>query len=126
MYICNLTPYKVVVGTDKATFEPCGITARVFSNTEHVKCIPTCNGEKPFATVDICKAVYGDVELYRTVGADGQTHIPTKELPEAEYYIVSSIVADRWEAMRGRMLVTHDFIRDDKGNIVGCKQFRLV
>lgn len=127
MKICNLTPHKVVVEEDKTTFEPCGYTARVYSTTKTlgVETFETGNGEKPYTTIRLCNIIYGDVELYKPYG-DIQTRVTIDDLPEADYYIVSSIVAERWEAMRGRMLVPRDLIRDDEGNIVGCKQFRLV
>lgn len=37
------------------------------------------------------------------------------------FYIVSSIVAQAMKQTRNDLLVPVDFVRDDKGNIIGCQ-----
>lgn len=52
-----------------------------------------------------------------------------QDLPEPKegvYYLVSTIVAKACKGQRDDLLVPFDFIRDESGNIIGCKSLSKV
>ena len=108
MEIVNLTPHPVrIVGIEGKEIEikPSGVIARVTTKKEKVGEI-----EVEGIKVPIYKTIWGEVE----------------GLPESDgrIYIVSSVVASR---LRGRedVVVPDDFVRDERGNIIGAKSFRF-
>lgn len=101
--LINLTPHAIViVGNPAATIAPSGTVARCSVKREKVADI-NYNG----AQIPVNKTVFGDVE----------------GLPEPKdntFYIVSSIVAAACP-YRNDLLITDDAVRDDNGNIIGCR-----
>lgn len=99
--IVNLTPHKVTIVKEDGTliqeFESEGVV-RLMQNTMEVSTINN---------IPITKTFFGEPE-----------GLP-KEKPNV-YYIVSRMVL---EACKNRedLLVPNEIIRDDKGNIIGCK-----
>ena len=104
MTIVNLTPHEVKVGD--LTFPASGVIARV--GVSNVKADDLTVEGQVISTVT---SVYTDVTV------DGT-------LPEADYYIVSGLVADRWLDMSGKLLVPNVLIRDEAGKVIGASNFR--
>lgn len=107
MEMRNLTPHNITFVNEKneviRTVEPYGPIARVSTNT-------ITTGE--IDGIPVTKTEFGVVE----------------NLPNAEsgvIYIVSSIVADR-VAGRNDVFVPNEFVRDEKGVIIGCKSLRSI
>lgn len=108
--IINKTPHSInfyygdKIYTFKSDESPCRIT----STEEDGSCIK-CGHWQDFIELPIKKIKYGK----------------TENLPEQNnwaYYIVSSIVKAN-NPDRKDLIVPNDFVRDDKGNIIGCKSF---
>ena len=102
--IINLTPHEVVLvhnGTERA-FPPSGKVARVvYKSSEYHRLISGLSL--------LCKLLTPDY---------------VEGLPEPQkgtYYIVSREVASK--VHRADLIFPEDFIRDDKGRIVGCRAF---
>lgn len=113
MVFHNLTPHKINL-LDKeggliCVFEPEGL-ARAEQRSLTVNWIEI--GDK---TVPVKKMMFGEVEGLPQTAADD------------EYFIVSSITAQAAVATKhpllGRMLVVADPVRNEDGQIVGCKAF---
>ena len=104
--IINLTPHKVTIVNDdntiKAEFESQGI-ARCSQQTTLVGNV---NG------INITSTVFGDV-----------TDLPD-EKPNT-FFIVSRLVLNACKGTRSDLLVPNELIRDDNGNIIGCKSFAI-
>ena len=108
MELVNLTPHPIVVYTEdgvRAVLEPSGVVARMDT--------------VPKATVD------QEFEGVGTVPVVALTYDTVKGLPNpapGRYYIVSAVVAD--QVKRPDLLVPHPLVRDDNGNVIGCRGFR--
>ena len=103
--IINMTPHKVSVfdqdGNTIAVFEPVGL-ARCAQSTE---LIGNVNG------ISITTTVFGEVE----------------GLPEEQpgvYFIVSRLCLSACPD-RHDLLVPNELVRDEDGNIIGCRSFSI-
>jgi hypothetical protein len=113
MKIINLTPHNIIV--NNYNFPPSGTVARCEEITEKNVSLMTEGGE----SFQLVKKYYGkvenlpEIETYKEHPLSNYNHI-------AVYYIVSAMVRlavpDRQD-----LLSPGDLIRDEKGNIVGCK-----
>lgn len=101
MEMVNLTPHEVTIITEDniIMIQPSGQIAKCEHQSE---CIGIFNGIK------IYKTKYGAV-----------TNMP--EAKENTIYITSSIVANALKDSRNDIYVPFDFVRDDKGRIIGCR-----
>jgi hypothetical protein len=102
MKIVNLTPHKVVLFKGNEIireFESKGL-ARA---TQTSAVVGTIDG------IDICKNIYGEV-----------SGLP-EEAPDT-FYIVSKIVMDACPS-RNDLLLPNDSVRNEQGQIVGCRSF---
>ena len=106
--IINLTPHNINVvdsdGNEILVLEKSETPLRVTETQEKVGNI---NG------LDIFMKKYGDVE-----------NLPEEK--ENTYYVVSAIVANACKGKRNDLLVVNDTVRNDKGQIVGCKSFAVI
>lgn len=104
--IINLTPHKVTIVNDdntiKAEFESQGI-ARCSQQTTLVGNV---------SGINITSTVFGDV-----------TDLPD-EKPNT-FFIVSRLVLNACKGIRSDLLVPNEVVRDDNGNIIGCKSFAI-
>lgn len=103
MTIINCTPHPVIVILDDGTtreFAPSGVIPRVSSIEEEM---PSIMG------IPTCRRIYGAVQF-----------LPDPE--EDTFFIVSSMVKAA-VPNREDLLVPHDFVRDEAGNILGCRKF---
>ena len=97
--VINLTPHAInVVGAGE--IPPSGLVARVTT-----KVVPAGN----IAGLPIVRTEFGQV-----------TNLPEMD---GVYFVVSSIVKSA--AKQGNLLVPGELVRDDKGNITGCKSLSL-
>ena len=103
--IRNMTPHKVSVFNDQeevvAVFEPVGL-ARC---TQSTQVIGSVNG------INITDSVFGEVE----------------GLPEEQpgvYFIVSRLCLSACPN-RHDLLVPNELVRDEDGNIIGCRSFSI-
>lgn len=117
MQLINLTPHPITIALSNDTFivPTCNKIARVSTKKDLLKTIIINDVEVP-----IYFTTFGEVEL---TSSDGSI----EEFPEQKagvLYIVSSIVKN---AMMDRadVVVPTEFIRDDVGNIIGCKGFSI-
>lgn len=100
--LTNLTPHPIVVlGDTPCTIPPSGTEARVVEYT--------CDNDEIIEGVHLV-----------TKHLDYIEGLPDERTEKEGYYIVSRIVA--LSAMRQDLLVPDDFVRDENGNILGCKQ----
>ena len=107
----NLTPHAVNLydgDTLKATFQPEGL-ARATCNQSQVAVLDS---------IPVYKMEYGNVEGLPE-NADKDT-----------YFIVSAITAQAAKAtshpLSDRLLVVADPVRNDEGQIVGCRSFSII
>ena len=110
--LINLTPHDVtIVFEDGTTLKvpTSGTVARVASTNDTVGGVMTESGTVPIKAVS-----YGEV-----------TGLPEYDPDKSVFYLVSSLVAARVPE-RIDVLVPGDFIRDEKGNITGCKSLNRV
>jgi hypothetical protein len=99
--LVNLTPHPIVIlGDTPCTIPPSGTEARVVEYT--------CDNEEILEGVHLVTKHLDYIE-----GLPERTE-------EERYYIVSRIVA--LAAMRSDLLVPDDFVRDESGNILGCRR----
>lgn len=54
---------------------------------------------------------------------DSVDKLPQKQ--EGVYYIVGRIIAEQFKE-RDDLLVPHEFVRDEDGDILGCRSFKLI
>ena len=101
--IINLTPHSVNIISDNGnviTFEPSGTVARCSQKT-----VVTGN----INNIPLTKTSFGDV-----------IDLPN---PQSDtIFIVSRLVINACPD-RGDLVVPNDIVRDDSGNIIGCKSF---
>lgn len=111
MKFINLTPHDIHIISGNSEKSP------------SEKIIPAsgqcarCNVQKT-----LCDYV-DNIPVYATSYGDVQG------LPDSEngvFYIVSTIVAEACKGQRDDLLVPFDFVRDEHGNIIGCKSFSRV
>ena len=110
--LINLTPHDIKIVFEDGTIlkvPATGEVARVSSNTDTVGGVITAGGTVPIKAVS-----YGEV-----------TGLPEYDPDKSQYFLVSSLVAARVPDRRD-VLIPGDFIRDDKGNIVGCRSLNRV
>jgi len=104
MEIINLTPHAVIVyDADEIiqTFEPHGIVTRLDEAKEF---ITTINGVKIFK----------------------KKYAIARNLPDPKIgtlYLVSSQIVDSLRQTRNDLIAPDDFVRNDNGNIIGCRSF---
>ena len=103
MTVINLTPHAInIVGTNATLTVPTsGTIARIACTSESCGCIATMYGDIPLVT-----PTFGD-----------PTNLPDPQVNTV--YIVSALV--QTTVKRGDLLVPNDLVRDDKGNIIGCR-----
>jgi len=103
--LVNLTPHSInlIHGDETVNIEPSGAVARC--KREQVQ-VGTVNGTPIF------QVRMGEVE-----------NLP--EVVEGTVYIVSRITAEGAQD-RNDLLCTNDPVRDEEGNIIGCKSFSKV
>ena len=103
--IVNLTPHEVsfVTENETQTIAPSGVIARVSTQTVTVGEI---NG------IPVTETVFGELE-----------NMP--EPKEGVVYLVSSIVAQRCNG-RQDVFIPNESVRDEKGNIIGCRSLGRV
>tara|TARA_R110002096_G_scaffold364786_1_gene557892 strand:+ start:308 stop:640 length:333 start_codon:yes stop_codon:yes gene_type:complete len=109
MKILNLTPHEVVCHVNdsvKLTFSKQDLFARVKTTT--IESEPLLDTVSSFE-LPMFQTVYGAVE-----------NLP--EMEENTYLIVSRIVQSAANN-RADLLIPSGLVRDDKGNIIGCKGF---
>lgn len=106
MNIINLTVHDITIVKNEKTeiIPPSGVVARC--ETQEVL-IGRVNG------VDIYKINYGKV-----------TGLPPAN--KNTVYITSVLVAQAVKEMRNDVLIPNDFVRDEKGVIIGCKSLAQV
>ena len=110
--LINLTPHDIVILFEDGTtlkVPTSGTVARVASTNDTVGGVMTEAG-----TIPIKSVAYGEV-----------TGLPPYDPERSVFYLVSSLVAARVPE-RNDVLVPGDFVRDDKGNIIGCKSLNRV
>ena len=110
--LTNLTPHDIKILFEDGTtlnVPASGEVARVASTNDTVGGVMTDGG-----TVPIKAVTYGEV-----------TGLPKYDPEKSVYYLVSSLVAARVPDRRD-VLVPGDFVRDEKGNIIGCKSLNRV
>ena len=104
--IINLTPHNVDIVCDNGnviTYNPSGIIARCSQNT--IK-IGDVNG------IPLTQTSFGVVV----------------DLPQPQkdtIFIVSRLVLNACKGVRDDLIVPNDIVRDDQGNIIGCKSFAI-
>ena len=110
--LINLTPHDIVILFEDGTIlkvPTSGTVARVASTNDTVGGVMTEGGTIPIKAVS-----YGEV-----------TGLPEYDPDKSVFYLVSSLVAARVPDRRD-VLVPGDFVRDEKGNIIGCKSLNRV
>ena len=101
--IKNLTPHDVVIlGDEKRVISPSGAPARFEQKTM---------GIGKIENVPVSKTVYGEVE-----------NLP--EEADGVFYIVSQLIKNALPE-RKDLLVPAEVVRDEKGNIVGCRSLGM-
>ena len=110
--LINLTPHDIVILFEDGTIlkvPASGTVARVASTNDTVGGVMTDAG-----TIPVKSVTYGEV-----------TGLPDYDPDKAQYFLVSSLVAARVPD-RHDVLVPGDFVRDEKGNIIGCRSLNRV
>lgn len=109
MKYVNLTPHAINIvgenGEKIKTIKPSGVQARVAVKTEPIKTLDD--------GIQVYKSTYGAVE-----------GLPEPELKTI--YIVSMMVASRVPEERCDVVVPYGYVRDENGNIIGCRGFQNV
>ena len=101
--ISNTTPHAInVIGENNITFEPSGILIRL---TTKIEVVGEING------IPLSKTVFGEP-------------IGLPEFQDGTYYIVSQLVKSALPN-RSDLLVPAEMVRDEKGQILGCKSLGL-
>ena len=113
MDIVNLTPHDITVVYDGCNIliPASGKVCRVLTQTYDSHKIVLLNG----MTIPVVKTRFGEIE-----------GLPPKR--NGKVYIVSQIVRSALTAKgedRPDVVVPTDFIRDEKGNIIGCRKFSV-
>ena len=106
MKLINLTPHDIHIMSDG------------LDNQKQERLIPA-SGQ--CARCEMKKEWCGEIDgipLYQTAYGKVQG-LP--EPKEGIYYMVSTIVAEACKGQRNDLLVPFDFVRDESGNIIGCK-----
>ena len=110
--LINLTPHDIkIIFEDGTTLKvpASGEVARVATSNDTVGGVMTEAG-----TIPVKAVTYGEV-----------TGLPDYDPDKAQYFLVSSLVAARVPDRRD-VLVPGDFVRDEKGNIIGCRSLNRV
>jgi hypothetical protein len=111
--IINTTPHAVNI-IDGPTFPNDGHTIRLTAKTVAAAPIVIGNTANP-VTVPVTRSVFGE-PVYLV---DGQPE-PLPQMRPGVFYIVSQIVKSAMPS-RFDFLVPAEVVRDEAGNIVGCK-----
>ena len=104
--IVNLTAHNVNIVCDNGgvkTFKPSGTVARCSQKTI---VIGNVDG------IPLTHTTFGDV-----------VDLPDKKIDTI--YIVSRLVLTACKGIRDDLVVPNDLVRDDQGNIIGCKSFAI-
>ena len=108
MEMLNLTPHAIILMDDEnniiATIPPSGIVARATMTSIPDGYITVAGRE-----VEVVKHTYGQVE-----------NLPDQV--EGKVYLVSSLAAQGCKG-RNDVFVPDDTVRDEKGRIIGCRNF---
>lgn len=113
MKLVNLTTHEIVIfparGTTALTIPPSGIVARLSTRREQVNSITADGG----FLIPINRTVFGDI-----------SGLPESE--EGTLYIASALLAQA-VLTRGRkdVVMVDDTIRNDAGQIVGCRALAI-
>lgn len=102
----NLTPHTITFVRDNGTSLAVGASGEVARVTTKSVVVDTIDG------IPVTQTEYGPIE-----------NLPDPQ--ENTIYLVSSLVAQRCPD-RTDVLVPSDFIRDEGGNIIGCKALNRV
>jgi hypothetical protein len=102
MNIINLTPHKISIFKGD-------ILVRTFESEGVARATQTSAIVDSIDGIDVCRNVYGEV-----------TGLPEQQ-PNT-LYIVSKIVMDACPD-RNDLLIPNDSVRDENGQIVGCRSF---
>lgn len=106
MTVINMTPHDICIIHQDAAGE------------ERVEVIPVSGQVARCEMHKEAAAPLGDIPVYHL------TYGPVVDLPPAEdgtFYIVSSIVAQSLRHEREDLLVPVDFVRNGRGEIIGCR-----
>jgi hypothetical protein len=109
MIIINATPHDVhlIVDDTKTTFEKSGILPRVNQNN-----------------LDLPSLDFNGIQIPLKMTTLGE--IIDLPLPQPNvFYIVSLLVLEAGKKVGRKDLIAPDTLRDEKGNIIGCKGFIL-
>ena len=104
--IVNLTPHSVNIVCDNGnviTFKPSGTVARCSQKTVVIGNINN---------IPLTRTTFGDV-----------VDLPDKKTDTI--FIVSRLVLNACKGIRDDLVVPNDLVRDEGGNIVGCKSFAI-
>ena len=110
MNLINLTPHPITIireGAAPLTIEPSGTVARAAQSSRELRITDN---------IHIVETVYGEVE-----------GLPAP-VP-GTYYLVSGFVMSALAATheyRSDVLKPEDFVRDEKGNITGCRALSVM
>ena len=104
--IINLTPHDVNVvknNGDVITFPSSGIVTRCTQTTTQISCV---NG------IPLTQTSFGVV-------------VDLPQPQEDTIFIVSRLVLNACKGVRDDLIVPNDIVRDEQGNIIGCKSFAI-
>ena len=104
--IINLTAHNVNIvcsNGDVKTFEPSGTVARCTQTTTQIGCV---NG------IPLTQTSFGVV-------------VDLPQPQEDTIFIVSRLVLNACKGVRDDLIVPNDLVRDNQGNIIGCKSFAI-
>ena len=104
--IINLTAHDVNIVCDNGgvkTFKPSGTVARCTQTTTKIGCV---NG------IPLTQTSFGVV-------------VDLPQPQEDTIFIVSRLVLNACKGVRDDLIVPNDLVRDNQGNIIGCKSFAI-
>ena len=104
--IINLTAHNVNIvcsNGDVITFSPSGTVARCTQTTTQIGCV---NG------IPLTQTSFGVV-------------VDLPQPQEDTIFIVSRLVLNACKGVRDDLIVPNDIVRDEQGNIIGCKSFAI-
>ena len=92
------------------------------SDGEIIEVIPTSGIIARCKPIMELKMVINGKNVYETVFGEVES-LP--EFSEGTYYIVSQIVSSAVKGYRNDCLFPNEIVRDEKGNIIGCKSLGI-
>lgn len=111
MKLINLTPHPINIINENCCLEiaPSGITARYHNHPDYLFDVGLDEGI--------------NIPVFGTLLETNNSDLPQKE--EGVFYIVSIITA-LLSPERADFLVPNEYIRDENGNIIGCKSLTRI